>query len=44
MKMPLTPSAVNAKQGTAQQFVTHDEAFAARCGRSGRIQSGQLAG
>uniref|UniRef100_Q47CI8 ABC transporter related protein n=1 Tax=Dechloromonas aromatica (strain RCB) TaxID=159087 RepID=Q47CI8_DECAR len=35
---------LNAKQGTTLLLVTHDEAIAARCGRTLRIQSGQLTG
>jgi len=34
---------LNVKQGTTLLLVTHDEAIAARCGRTLRIQSGQLA-
>lgn len=34
---------LNAKQGTTLLLVTHDEAIAARCGRTLRIQSGRLA-
>jgi putative ABC transport system ATP-binding protein len=34
---------LNAKQGTTLILVTHDEAIAARCGRTLRIQSGRLA-
>ena len=34
---------LNAKQGTTLILVTHDEAIAARCGRTLRIQSGLLA-
>ena len=33
---------LNAKQGTTLILVTHDEAIAARCGRTLRIQSGRL--
>lgn len=33
---------LNAKQGTTLILVTHDEAIAARCGRTLRIQSGGL--
>ncbi|WP_434516702.1 ABC transporter ATP-binding protein [Dechloromonas sp. ARDL1] len=35
---------LNARQGTTLLLVTHDEAIAARCGRTLRIQSGQLTG
>jgi len=35
---------LNAKQGTTLILVTHDEAIAARCGRTLRIQSGRLVG
>jgi putative ABC transport system ATP-binding protein len=34
---------LNAKQGTTLILVTHDEAIAARCGRTLRIHSGRLA-
>lgn len=34
---------LNTKQGTTLILVTHDEAIAARCGRTLRIQSGRLA-
>ncbi len=34
---------LNARQGTTLLLVTHDEAIAARCGRTLRIQSGRLA-
>ena len=34
---------LNAKQGTTLILVTHDQAIAARCGRTLRIQSGRLA-
>ena len=34
---------LNTKQGTTLILVTHDEAIAARCGRTLRIQSGHLA-
>jgi putative ABC transport system ATP-binding protein len=33
---------LNARQGTTLLLVTHDEAIAARCGRTLRIQSGRL--
>ena len=33
---------LNARQGTTLLLVTHDEAIAARCGRTLRIQSGNL--
>jgi putative ABC transport system ATP-binding protein len=33
---------LNSKQGTTLILVTHDEAIAARCGRTLRIQSGRL--
>ena len=33
---------INAQQGTTLILVTHDEAIAARCGRTLRIQSGRL--
>ena len=35
---------LNARQGTTLLLVTHDEAIAARCGRTLRIQSGRLIG
>ena len=35
---------LNAHQGTTLLLVTHDEAIAARCGRTLRIQSGHLVG
>ena len=35
---------LNARQGTTLLLVTHDEAIAARCGRTLRIRSGQLTG
>lgn len=35
---------LNARQGTTLLLVTHDEAIATRCGRTLRIQSGQLTG
>ncbi|MCG2577352.1 ATP-binding cassette domain-containing protein [Dechloromonas sp. XY25] len=35
---------LNARQGTTLLLVTHDEAIAARCRRTLRIQSGQLTG
>jgi putative ABC transport system ATP-binding protein len=33
---------LNARQGTTLVLVTHDEAIAARCGRTLRIHSGRL--
>lgn len=33
---------LNARQGTTLLLVTHDEAIAARCGRTLRVRSGQL--
>ena len=35
---------LNARQGTTLLLVTHDEAIAARCGRTLRMQAGRLAG